>query len=132
MAVLSGITGSMKVAGSTVAVIRSFEANMTVDLHETSDMSDDWKKRVAGLAEITGSAECSFDPADVGVLQVKNDLIKATAPGTLVFLELFSDTGIKLAGSGFVSGFRLAVGVDDAQRFSFDFSSHKNWTTTGW
>jgi len=132
MAVLSGILGSMKVAGSTVATISSFEANVAVDIHEINDMSDDWKKRVAGLAEVTGSGTCSFDPADVGILQIKNDLMKTTGPGALVFLELFVDTGLKIAGSAFVTGFTLTADVGDAQRFSFDFQSHKAWTTSGW
>lgn len=132
MAVLAGIEGSMKVGGSTIGVISSFEANPAVDIHEINDMSDDWKKRIAGLAEVTGSGTCSFDPADVGILQIKNDLIKATAPGTLVFLELFLAAGIKFSGSAYVSNFRLTVDVGDAQRFAFDFVSHKAWTATNW
>lgn len=132
MAVLSGILGSMKVAGSTIGTISSWEANVSVDLHDVSDMSSDWKKRVTGLAEVTGSGRCSFDPTDVGILQIKGDLIKATSPGTKVYLELFADTGIKLAGSGFVTNFRLTADVGDADRFTFDFSSDGVWAASGW
>lgn len=132
MATHSGYQGSLKIGGSTVAVVRSWSADVRVDEHDISDVTDDWKKRQPGLAEVTGTFEANFDETDVGLVTAKNSLIKATEPGTVVFLELFSTSSIKLAGSALISGLRFGIDVNDAQRFSGNFSSHKAWATSGW
>lgn len=129
MAVLMGKKGSVKYGGSTIGTARSWTITTNVDAIDISTFGLEWRKFAPGMGSWSGSVESLFDPADTGLLAIKDDVYAANV-GDMVYLELIADTGVKYSGSAFVTSSTPTANLEEAQTFSFEFQGSGQLTAT--
>jgi predicted secreted protein len=101
MATHLGKDGVIKVSGETIAEVRSWTLNTTVETVDVSHLGDDWKVHKATQKSWHGSLSCFWDESE-GSGQT------ALALGETVTLQLYLENSAPPA----FSGAALVTGVD--------------------
>ncbi len=113
-----GQNGIVKVAGKTVAEIKSFSVEESADTIDTTVMGDEYKKFRAGKTAWSGSIDGYWDESDTegqGIFKI----------GTEIDLSLFPDTDeigkTEYNGIAYITGINKQVAQDGVAEISFNF-----------
>jgi predicted secreted protein len=118
---VAGKSGKVTVGAATALNVTNWNADIEIDMIETTSLGDSWKTNIAGLCGWSGSIECSFDSADTtGQIALQN----AALAGTDVVLALFTDATHNYAGNAKISNISVEDPVDDKVSISFDFTGN--------
>lgn len=119
MAKFAGRGGSVKVGTTTVAEIKSWSLELSVDtIDVTSFSSGGWKEIIAGIKEWSGSAEGNWDMTDT---QGQKALQDALLGGTTVTINLYIDSTKRYSGTAYIKSVSVEAAADDVVSVSFDF-----------
>lgn len=104
-----GKDGTVKVSSNTVAEIRSWSVNQTVDTVDDTVMGDTWKTHLVGIPEWDGEMECFWDETDTNGQE-------SLTIGASVTLNLYpegaSSTDKYYTGTASVTRIGVALSVD--------------------
>lgn len=127
---LHGKDGSVKVGGSAVALVDSWDLTLDVADLDVTSVGDTWQSLQAGggLRKVTGSIKCKNATDDT----VGQDVLLSNAiGGTAVALTLYeSGTTSFWSGTAMVHP-AFSVPASDKQTATFSFTSTGAWAHTG-
>ncbi len=111
MAQIAGKLGEVRVAGATIAGMKSWTVDYTVDAIETTDFADTGTKSfIAGISGWSGSFEGYKDAAPTGI-------------GTEIALILKESTDAtqQYTGQAILTGIHETVSIDGVVSEAYDF-----------
>lgn len=129
MAVTHGKDGSVKVGGTAVASVNTWDATIEPNYDDITSMdSSGWQNLMLGIRKVSGSINVRYDPADTnGQIVLKNNALGGTAVALILYTS--GTSAGYMSGSAFLTE---AVTVDHnaPNARTFSFQSHGAWTYT--
>lgn len=139
MASLTGNAGVIKIAGETVAEVRSYSIDMTADTIETSAMGDGSRTYVKGLSTFSGTADVywmkeHFDDEAAGaggpdILDKIQAAVGSASVEMIVYPEGVSD-GSNWTGNIILTGYSVTASFDSMIEASVSFQGDGAMTYT--
>lgn len=106
----------------TVAAIKNWSLELSLETLETTALGDDWKKYITGLKEWSASAEGNYEvPTDD---EGQAALQSAYMNGTTVTVKLYVDATSYYEGTAYISSLSIEDPVDDLVTISLDFTGN--------
>ena len=127
MATHLGKEGTVQVGSNSIAEIRSFSIDETVDTVEDTSMGDASKSYLASIKDFSGSVDVIYDETDTNG-QVA---LAVGSTVTLNFAPEGSDSGdVKLTGSAIVTSKSISSSFDGLVEASISVQGTGGLTTT--
>ena len=127
MATHLGKEGTVQVGSNSIAEIRSFSIDETVDTVEDTSMGDASKTYLASIKDFSGSVDVIYDETDTNG-QVA---LAVGSTVTLNFAPEGADSGdVKLTGSAIVTGKSISSSFDGLVEASISVQGTGGLTTT--
>jgi predicted secreted protein len=127
MATHLGKEGTVQVGSNSIAEIRSFSIDETVDTVEDTSMGDVSKSYLASIKDFSGSVDVIYDETDTNG-QVA---LAVGSTVTLNFAPEGADSGdVKLTGSAIVTGKSISSSFDGLVEASISVQGTGGLTTT--
>lgn len=105
MATFRGMDGSVTFATNVVGEVKSWSAQVTGEVLETTKMGDKWATKKGGVGSWNGQIVCHLDYGDTLGQKAMIDKLIATVPSeTGTAAELLVNTGKKLTGTILITG----------------------------
>lgn len=123
-----GKDGVVKVGSDTIAEVKEFNVESSVEITDDTAMGDAWKTHKAGQKSWSGSLNCQWDETDTTGQE-------ALTEGASVTLNLYPEgagSGAKyLTGTATISNITVAAAMDGivARNFQFTGSGALAWAT---
>jgi len=122
MAAISGTAGSVVVNGTAVAQVSEWSLNLAAATNEVSVMGADWRTKVPGLADGSGSFQLFHDQTEPAMhTTVRNALINRTSGSARFYFGTAAN--YYTVATFYVTGIGAATSVDGVGTESFDFES---------
>jgi len=121
-----GKDGVLKVAGTTVAQLRSFSVDETGDTVEDTTMTSTFRTYKPTLTSFTGSADVYWDETDSG----QNGITINSEPTIGFFPEGASGGDTYYSGSCIVTGISISASFDGMVEASITFQGKTALTKT--
>ena len=127
MAVFSGKDGSMRWAGGTVARVRNWSVQTTLDILETTDLGDDARQYVPGLKSATGSASIFYHDDNTSLSTLLDNCINTGTP-TSASLDLrWGDK--RLAFTAYVTSVSITCNTGEVMSADVNFTMTGDYST---
>jgi hypothetical protein len=126
MAVFSGKDGSMKWEGGSVARVRNWSVQSTLDTLETTDLGDDSREYVPGLKSATGSATIFYHDDDNSLRTLLNNCINTGTPASAL-LDLNWGTK-RLEFRAYVTSASITCSTGEVMSAEVNFTMTGNYT----
>lgn len=116
---ISGKDGKVAIGANTVVDIGEWSLDLDSDLQETTAFGDQWKRRVAGVKDATGSFSGRWN---VAAANQQEALQNAFLNSTTVALRLYVDAVKYYSCTAFIKGMSPSAAVDGVveQEFTFE------------
>jgi len=122
---IHGKVCEMTVDGATanqVANLTDWEISGTLETDETTAFQTNWKTRVVGLADWSGSASGHFDPSDTYQLELMQLMVAAAPTGALADARFqLEDAADYWSGPLIMTGFGNPVSIAGVVKVNFSF-----------
>lgn len=128
MATHHGKEGVVKVGSDTIAEIKEFQVESSVEITDDTVMGDAWKTHKPGQKAWSGSLNCQWDETD----STGQEVLTEGASVTLNFYPEGAGTGAKyLTGVATISNITVAAAMDGivARNFQFTGNGALAWST---
>ncbi len=116
-----GSEGCVKIGANTIAEVKNWNMEESVNIIDDTELKDDWKTKKSGTKEWKGSLECFWDESDTNGQG-------ALILGAEVTLDLYPEgdaTGdTYFQGQAIVSNINKSAGVDGMVEASFSFEGN--------
>jgi len=105
-----------------VANMTDFEINVTLDTDEKTAFQDDWKTRVVGAADWSGTMNGLFNPSDTYQKELMDLIVAATPTGILADGRFqLEDSGDYWSGSLIINTLNNPVSIAGVVKITFGF-----------
>lgn len=128
MAVYSGKDGKLLVGTTTLARVRNWSFNGTVDTLETTALSDKAREYTWGLKSATGSATIFYHDEAAGSVKTVLDPCITTGDPTQVTLELQWGSK-KLKFNAWINSANLGMSTGEVMSAEISFTMTGNYNT---
>lgn len=110
MATYRGMDGSVTFAANVVGEVKSWNAQITGEVLDTTKMGDKWRTVKGGVGSWSGQLVAQLDYGDtLGQKAIIDKLIAATPSDTAFAAELLANTGKKITGSIFIASIAITA-----------------------
>jgi predicted secreted protein len=125
MANYRGMDGSVTFATNTVAELKGWSINTSIEILDPTVQGDKWRKAVGGLASWTGAAQGNVDYGDTnGQKAIVDKLIAATPASTAFASEFLIGTTKKITGNIVVTTIAIASQMGEIATIQFTFTGN--------
>lgn len=121
MAAIHGKNAEIKKDATTVFGGQDWSIDFSGDVVDISDMGDEWKSKLAGLADWSGSFNCLFDLTDAPQRAIHDALVAASPSPELTDAKFYVDDTHYYSGTILVTGVKVEAKLDDVVRLSITF-----------
>jgi len=121
---IAGKNGKVSIGATptTVASIKNWSLELSMDALETTALGDDWKNYIAGLKEWSASAEGDYSiHTDTTGQKALQD---AYLGGTVVTVKLYVNDSSYYSGEAFIASMSVEDPVDDVVSISLEFTGN--------
>ncbi len=115
---ISGKDGKVAIGASTVVDIGEWSLDLDLDLQEVTAFGDQWKRRVAGIKDATGSFSGRWN---VAAANQQEALQNAFLNSTTVALRLYVNATNYYSGTAYIKSFTPSAAVDGVVEAEFGF-----------
>lgn len=122
---IAGRAGAVVINGTpvtTVALIKSWTATITLGLYDQTALGDVWTSNVAGFRKMAGKISGSWDVAsDPGQTTLHNAILNAVTVGLNLWANSSTPEGYEL--TAYLSDFTATTPVDNLVTFEASFEN---------